>query len=98
MMRIAVTVDVESDWGGRTGECRGLECGLPYILELLESLGIKATFFISGVVVARYKEVIRRLPESGHEVASHGFTHQAHSLLNKEQLFEAINKSKQLLG
>lgn len=96
-MRISVTVDVESDWGGRTGECYGLEHGLPYLLELLDSLGIKATFFISGVVISRYKEMIRRLSELGHEAASHGFSHKNHSLLNKKQLFEEINKSKHLL-
>ena len=96
-MCIAVTVDVESDWGGRAAECWGLERGLPYVLELFDSLGIKATFFISGVVISRYKEMIRRLSGSGHEVASHGSTHKAHSLLNKEQLFEEINRSKQLL-
>jgi len=96
-MRIAVTVDVESDWGGRTDECLGLERGLPYVLELLDSLGIKATFFISGVVIDKYKEMIRRVSEAGHEVASHGFTHKAYSLLNKKQLFEEINRSKQLL-
>ncbi len=96
-MCIAVTVDVESDWGGRTAECWGVERGLPYVLELFDSLGIKATFFISGVVISRYKEMIRRLSGLGHEVASHGSTHKAHSLLNKEQLFEEINRSKQLL-
>jgi len=97
IMLIAVTVDVESDWGGRTNECYGIEYGLPSILQLLESSGIKATFFISGIIVSRYKEMIRKISESGHEVASHGFTHANYGLLNKERLAEEINKSKQLL-
>ncbi|MFC2010278.1 polysaccharide deacetylase family protein [Chloroflexota bacterium] len=96
-MSIAVTVDVESDWGGRVDEFLGLEIGLPYILELLESTGIKATFFVSGAVVPRYKEMVRKIGEAGHEVASHGLTHENHSLLSKERLLEEINMSKRLL-
>ena len=96
-MHISVTVDVESDWGGITDEYFGLVCGLPYILELFESLGLKATFFISGVVAAKYAKVIRRISEAGHELASHGFTHADHSAINKQQLFEDIKTSKQLL-
>ena len=94
---IAITIDVESDWGGRVNECYGIEYGLPYILELLESLKIKATFFISGAVVAKHKDIICTISESGHEIASHSFTHENHSILTKEELFENIDKSKQLI-
>jgi len=96
-MSIAVTVDVESDWGGRTDDCYGLEYGLPYILEILENSGITATFFISGAVVSRYKKMIRKVAESGHEVASHGFTHENLGVLKKARLLEEVNRSKQLL-
>ncbi|MDP2729865.1 MAG: polysaccharide deacetylase family protein [Dehalococcoidales bacterium] len=96
-MDIAITIDVESDWGGRTRQCDGIEYGLPVILQLLESLEIKATFFISGVVITRYQKMIRKISESEHELASHSFSHQNHSLLNKEQLFEEVNRSKHLL-
>jgi len=93
---IAITIDVESDWGGRVSDCYGIEYGLPYILELLDSLKIKATFFISGVVVAKHKDIICSISESGHEIASHSLTHENHSILTKEELIENIGKSKQL--
>ena len=94
---VAITIDVETDWGGRVDECYGIEYGLTYILDLLENLNIKATFFISGVVVAKYKDIICRISESSHEIASHSLTHENHSILTKEELFENISKSKQLI-
>lgn len=94
---VAITIDVESDWGGRVNDCNGIVYALPYILELLESLKIKATFFISGVVVRKHKDIIYSISESGHEIASHSFTHENHSILTKEKLFENISKSKQLI-
>ena len=94
---VAITIDVESDWGGRASDCYGIEYGLPYILDVLESLKIKATFFISGVVVAKHKDIICRISESSHEIASHSFTHENHSILTKEELIKNIGKSKQLI-
>lgn len=95
--KIAVTIDVESDWGGRVRESRGIETGLPHILQVLERLGIKATFFVSGTVVAANRSVICKIADSGHELASHGFEHENHSRLDKEKLLEKIGKSKELL-
>ena len=94
---ITITIDVESDWGGRVSDCYGIKYGLAYILELLASFKIKATFFISWVVVAKHKDIICRISESGHEIASHSLTHENHSILTKEELFENISKSKQLI-
>ena len=54
----------------------------------LISVNIKATFFISGVVVAKYKDIIYEISESGHEIASHSLTHENHSITTKEELFE----------
>lgn len=63
----------------------------------LISVKIKATFFISGVVVAKYKDIFFGISESGHEIASHSLTHENHSITTKEELFENIGKSKQLI-
>jgi polysaccharide deacetylase family protein (PEP-CTERM system associated) len=36
----------------------------------------KATFFTLGWIAERHPEVVRRIAQQGHEVASHGFAHQ----------------------
>src|SRR3990167_1565545 len=42
------TVDVESDWGGRTSGALGIKEGLPAILEIFRAYNIKALFFVSS--------------------------------------------------
>lgn len=46
------------------------------VLDLFERSGVKGTFFTLGWVAARYPALIRRVVESGHEIASHGWDHQ----------------------
>ena len=95
---IAVTVDVESDWGGRADTCHGMQEGLPFVLNILKRFDIKATFFISGEVIANNKDMICEIKKSGHEIASHSFKHNMdYGKLSKEELFNQINRSKELI-
>lgn len=102
MKTVAVTIDVETDWGGRLstgpGNCHGIEEGIPYLLHLLDELKIKATFFISGEVVSEYADIIRDIAEQGHEIASHGYKHNVnYSTMSKMEIKEQISKSKKIL-
>ena len=95
---IAMTIDVESDWGGRADTCHGIQEGLPFILNTLNEFKIKATFFISGEIVKNNKNIICEISESGHEIASHSFKHNMdYNKLSKEELFNQINLSKELI-
>lgn len=102
MKTIAITIDVETDWGGRLsvgpGNCHGIEEGIPYLLHLLDELKIKATFFISGEVVAKYADIIHDIAKHGHEIASHGFKHNIdYSTMSKTKIKEQISRSKKIL-
>ena len=46
------------------------------ILSLLEQYDSKATFFITGQYAEDYPEIIRSIHDKGHEVASHGYSHE----------------------
>ena len=102
MKTIAITIDVETDWGGRlsvgAGNSQGIEEGIPYLLHLLDELKIKATFFIAGEVVAEYADIICDIVERGHEIASHGFKHNVnYSTMSKKEISEQITRSKKIL-
>lgn len=56
-------------------ECR-VERNIDRILELLSAADAKATFFTLGWVAERYPELVRRIADNGHELASHGFAHR----------------------
>ena len=45
------------------------------LLDLLDELGARATFFFLGITVANYPELARDVVARGHEAASHGFAH-----------------------
>jgi polysaccharide deacetylase family protein (PEP-CTERM system associated) len=45
------------------------------ILELLDELGARATFFLLGMTAARYADVMRGIAQRGHEIGCHGHEH-----------------------
>lgn len=104
----ALTIDVEdyfqvsamapyiprSDWDSR--ECR-VERNVDLLLAMLARHGVQATFFTLGWVAERYPQLVRRIVEQGHELASHGYGHQRASDLDHAAFREDIVRAKQLL-
>jgi len=46
------------------------------ILQLLDKFSIKATFFILAHVIEDKPEILTRISQEGHEIASHGYSHE----------------------
>ncbi len=108
MIKNALTVDVEdyfhvssfadsisrSDWDNYplrvTGNTRRL-------LELFDSSGVKATFFVLGWVAERVPDLVREIAAQGHEVACHGYSHQLVYNQTPEEFREETLRSKALL-
>jgi polysaccharide deacetylase family protein (PEP-CTERM system associated) len=67
------------------------------ILALFQQADIKATFFILGCVAEQHPTLIKEIKAQGHEIASHGYSHQL--IYNQtEQVFrEETLKSKNIL-
>ncbi|MFH2094933.1 MAG: polysaccharide deacetylase family protein, partial [Bacteroidota bacterium] len=47
----------------------------PWVLSLLDSYGIKATFFCLGINAASNPNLVQRIYDEGHRVGSHGYCH-----------------------
>ncbi len=52
-----------------------LDLGMNEILNLFEQNEIKATFFCVGSVAKKHPSIIRKIKNAGHEIGSHGFSH-----------------------
>jgi len=50
----------------------------PRVLDVLQKHNVKATFFVLGVHVKKYPDVIIRLLNEGHEIGNHSFTHNGY--------------------
>lgn len=101
-IRSTLSIDFESDWGGRkaSGDSaqQGLEEGIPFLVEALNSAGIKATIFVSAHLAKTVPHIIRDLFEQGHEIASHGYDHNLdYSKLSKEEHLYQLSSSIQVL-
>ncbi len=83
----------------KTGEYV-LNQGMPRLLDLYEKYGVKATFFYTGHIAQLYPDVVRMAHERGHEVGSHGLTHEvskAFDVLSPEEQLSHLKQSKQIL-
>lgn len=47
----------------------------PAILDTLEAVGVKATFFITGQFAESFPDMVRRMAADGHEFGNHSYTH-----------------------
>lgn len=67
------------------------------LLDLFDQYDVKATFFVLGWVAARLPDLVRDIANRGHEVASHGYSHQLIYNQTPEVFREETTRSKQLL-
>lgn len=66
-------------------------------LELFAKYNVKATFFILGCVAENHTNMVLRISEQGHEIASHGYAHQLVYSQTPEEFRNDIRKSKMIL-
>lgn len=97
MKKIVISIDVEQDCPPMLDTMRGVEEGLPKLMELFRQEGIKATFFTTGKVAELYPEAISAISEQGHELGCHGYAHERFDHINKEKAMEAISMAKSVL-
>lgn len=73
------------------------EANTQRLLQLFEQAGIKATFFVLGWVARRSPQLVRQIHAAGHEIASHGWSHQLVFNQTPEEFSQETRDSKALL-
>lgn len=105
----AMTVDVEdyfqvaafenqvqfADWGKKY-EVR-VERNTERLLALFDEHQAKATFFVLGWVAEHCPQLVRRIVEQGHELASHGYAHQRANTQPRKVFHEDVYRAKSFL-
>ncbi len=105
MVRNALSVDVEDwfqvgafetvidrkDWETLD---RRVETNTDTVLALFAETGLKATFFTLGWVAQRHPQLIRRIVDQGHEIASHGWDHARVFTMTPAEFADDIARTK----
>ncbi|HEX5513442.1 MAG TPA: XrtA system polysaccharide deacetylase [Gammaproteobacteria bacterium] len=104
----ALTVDVEDyfhvaalaesinrrDWGRYESR---VERNTQRLLGILAEHELQATFFVLGWVAERYPKLVREIATAGHEIASHGYSHQLVYRQTPQEFRRETQRSKALL-
>src|SRR6476646_8533812 len=82
-------------WGRQSSR---VERNVDRLLELMAGHGeVRCTWFILGWVAERWPQVVSRIAEAGHEIASHGYHHDLLDDLSRESFAADVQRSKRLL-
>ncbi len=77
-----------------------LNQGMPRLLDLYDRYGVRATFFFTGHIARLFPAVVKMAYQHGHEVGSHGLTHEvskAFDVLTPEEQLSHLKQSKSIL-
>ena len=90
-MQVAISFDAA--WGADKTE---------KILEICNQYGVKATFFLVGIWVEKYPEMVKKIYDNGFEIGTHSNTHPDMTKLSqadqKLELETSINLIKNITG
>ena len=76
----------------------GPSVATPRILDMLDSHGVKASFYVPGYVAENHVDLVKDIAARGHEVAHHGYMHEPPSTLSREQEDEVLRSGIDILG
>jgi peptidoglycan/xylan/chitin deacetylase (PgdA/CDA1 family) len=98
MVDVSLGIDVEPDCPPYLAtQYRGVERGLPRLLDALDALGIPVTCFCTGEVAVRHPARVRDILARGHELGSHGYSHRPFDGLPMAEARDEIRTSGEAL-
>ncbi len=77
-----------------------LERFIPFVLDVLNDINIKITFFVTGqdASMDKHADLLKSLVKNGHEVGNHSFHHESWLELNpKEDIRKELVKTDELI-
>lgn len=75
-----------------------VEASTETILEIFADAGARGTFFVLGWVADRFPQLVRRIADAGHELASHSYWHRLVYDLTPEAFRDDLRASRDAIG
>src|SRR6266851_2577753 len=76
---------------------RGIEEGLPRLLNLLADVSVGATVFSTGESARRYPAIVQDMVAAGHELGCHGDQHRSFARLDTGAAQAEIERASEIL-
>lgn len=80
-----------------THQAYGPDVGVPRLLDILDQVGIKATFFLPGWVAEARPGLAPTIADRGHEVAHHSYSHRSTTGLTPAEEREDFERAFEVL-
>lgn len=96
MPAITFTLDLEDHRPAPSAEARHVGATLR-VLDELEGLGVRGTFFVVGEVAEAEPQLVREVAARGHELALHDWDHLQLDRSDPDRFREGVRKGKALL-
>jgi peptidoglycan/xylan/chitin deacetylase (PgdA/CDA1 family) len=69
----------------------------PALLEVLADEEVLATFFVTGLEVARHPNIAQQIVDAGHQIANHSYGHQDYRYLSYEEKRRDFQRSQDII-
>lgn len=79
-----LAISFDAAWGGAQ---------TPALLDILDEYDVKTTFFLVGIWVERFPELVKEIVARGHEIGNHSTTHPQMSKLSDDKIREELTKT-----
>lgn len=83
-----ISISFDATWGADKTED---------ILELLNKYNVTATFFLSGIWVETYPELVKKICENGCEIGTHANTHKDMTKQSKSEIITELEESTKII-
>ena len=77
----AISISFDASWGGE--QTMG-------ILDLLDEYDVKATFFLVGIWVEKYPELVKEIAARGHEIGNHSASHPHMTKISADKMRQEL--------
>lgn len=67
------------------------------LLDLFDQKNIRITFFVTGRWASLNPEIVKEIHKRGHEIGNHAYRHKMHSKISKEENYNEIKKTDDVI-
>ena len=71
----------------------------PLVMDILDSYGVKATFFVVGTQIEKYPEVFKELVKRGHAIGNHTYNHKYNDIYaDIDSFLQSVKTNEELIN